>query len=63
MIYITRIIKRLKWVDFAGVLAYSFHRFYKFSPFLKVFDDKGLWCNSLLLIYIAVTSISDYGGD
>jgi len=32
----------LKWVDFAGALAYSFGRFYKFSPFLKVFDDKGL---------------------
>jgi len=32
----------LKWVDFAGALDYSFGRFYKFSPFLKVFDDKGL---------------------
>jgi len=27
----------LKWVDFADALAYSFHGFYKFSPFLKVF--------------------------
>jgi len=32
----------LKWVDFAVALAYSFVRLYKFSPFLKVFDDKGL---------------------
>jgi len=32
----------LKWVDFGDALAYSLGRFYKFSPFLKVFDDKGL---------------------
>ena len=50
----------LKWVDFAGALAYSFGRFYKFSPFLKVFDDKGLWRNSLLLMYIVIASIPDF---
>jgi len=50
----------LKWVDFAGALAYSFDRFYKFSPFLKVFADKGLWRNSLLLMYIVIASIPDF---
>jgi len=47
----------LKWVDFAGALAYSFGRFYKFSPFLKVFNDKRVRNNSLLLMYIVITSI------
>ena len=50
----------LKWVDFAGALAYSFGRFYKFSPFLKVFTDQRVRVNSLLLMYIAVTSIPDF---
>ena len=50
----------LKWVDFADALAYYFDRFYKFSPFLKVFNDKEFRVNSLLLIYIAVTSIPDF---
>jgi len=50
----------LKWVDFGDALTYSFHRFYKFSPFLKVFTDKRVINNSLLLIYIAVNSIPDF---
>ena len=50
----------LKWVDFAGALAYSFDRFYKFSPFLKVFDDKRVRVNSLLLMYIVIASIPDF---
>ncbi len=49
----------LKWVDFAGALAYSFGRFYKFSPFLKVFNDKMVRVNSLLLMYIVIDFIPD----